>query len=554
MRVLFVIDSFYTTNNGTSISAQRFAGELRRRGHEVRVLCWDTPKDALAKNLTDGDFTTVKFRMPIFQPLCDKHDFSFAYNDTKIVHAACDWADIVHVYVPFGISMEAVNYCNKIDKPVTAAFHIQPENMTSSVSMGKVEWFNELFYRSFRRNLYNRVRHIHVPSEFMAGMIAARGYTAKIHPISNGIQDAFMEAGIRKKLTIRGKKADDAPLKIMMIGRLSQEKRQDVIINAVRYSKYADRIQLVFAGRGPEYDKYVEMGKGLKHQPQFIYVGRDELIEHLLDTDLYVHASDMESEAISCIEAFATGLVPVIANSHVSATPQFALDGRSLFLPGDPKDLARAIDYWFDHPGTRHFMEEQYRLAGRKYSLEASVTQFEQMLDEEIQEHKTHFESVDGFARNVKVAYRNWRIAACSIVAFLLLAFNVSAQERIEPMPFGNFETWTESSIKESKLIGGETKTLYKIGGTWGSSNAHAKPLGIDKVSVSVRPERRGNGWCCRMESTLEVVRAVGINFKALATGSIYTGKMIDVVDMKHSSDPTSAIDMVCLSQVVLVR
>ena len=396
MKILFVIDSFYTTNNGTSISAQRFAGELRKRGHEVKVLCWDTP-EYIENNLTDGDFTTKKFHIPVFQPLCDKHDFSFAYNNKNIVHDACDWADIVHVFVPFGIEMEAINYCHRIGKPVTAAFHIQPENMTSSVSMGKVEWFNEMFYRSFRRNIYNRVRHVHVPSQFMGNMIAERGYTAKIHVISNGIQDAFMEAGERKHLTQTLSQGEGASslkgdgkevFKIMMIGRLSQEKRQDVIINAVKYSKYADRIQLVFAGRGPEYDKYVELGKDLKHQPQFIYVGRDELIEELLTTDLYVHASDMESEAISCIEAFSTGLVPVIANSEVSATPQFALDGRSLFMPGNPKDLARAIDYWLDHPEERRYMEEQYRLAGRKYSLAASVTAFEEMLNEEIQDNE----------------------------------------------------------------------------------------------------------------------------------------------------------------------
>ena len=36
------------------------------------------------------------------------------------------------------------------------------------------------------------------------------------------------------------------------LGRLSKEKRQDVIINALKYSKYGDRIQLVFAGKGPE--------------------------------------------------------------------------------------------------------------------------------------------------------------------------------------------------------------------------------------------------------------------------------------------------------------
>ncbi|MBQ6724319.1 MAG: glycosyltransferase [Paludibacteraceae bacterium] len=390
MKILFVIDSFYTTNNGTSISAQRFAGELRKRGHEVKVLCWDTP-EYIENNLTDGDFTTKKFHIPVFQPLCDKHDFSFAYNNKNIVHSACDWADIVHVFVPFGIEMEAINYCHEIGKPVTAAFHIQPENMTSSVSMGKVGWFNEMFYRSFRRNIYNRVRHVHVPSLFMGRMIAERGYTAKIHVISNGIQDAFMEAGEKKAESRKSKvESQKQVFKIMMIGRLSQEKRQDVIINAVKYSKYADRIQLVFAGRGPEYDKYVELGKNLKHQPQFIYVGRDELIEELLTTDLYVHASDMESEAISCIEALATGLVPVIANSEVSATPQFALDGRSLFMPGNPKDLARAIDYWLDHPEERLHMEEQYRLAGRQYSLEASVTKFEEMLNEEIKENEAY--------------------------------------------------------------------------------------------------------------------------------------------------------------------
>lgn len=415
MKVLFVMDNFYTTNNGTSISAQRYAAELRRREHQVKALCWDSPKDTTTEPLTDGDFHTAKFHMPFFQPLMDKHDFCFAYNDKQKVHEACDWADIVHIFVPFGISWEAIRYCNKIGKPVTGAFHIQPENMTSSVSMGKVNWFNELFYRTWNRDIYSHLRHIHVPSKFMGSMLAERNYTAKIHPISNGIQDAFMLAGEQKRANEKIRKCEnDKIFKIMMIGRLSQEKRQDVIINAVKYSKYANSIQLVFAGKGPEYEKYVELGKDLKHQPQFIYVGRDELIENLLDTDLYVHASDMESEAISCIEAFATGLVPVIANSHVSATPQFALDGRSLFIPGDPKDLARAIDYWLDHPGERRVMEEKYRLAGREYSLAASVEKFEQMLNEEIHEHETHYSVAGGFDLDIRLAGKRFGFPASS--------------------------------------------------------------------------------------------------------------------------------------------
>ncbi len=56
MKILFVIDTLYTSNNGTSISAQRYISGLRKRGHEVRALCGDTPKTEDDKRITDGDF------------------------------------------------------------------------------------------------------------------------------------------------------------------------------------------------------------------------------------------------------------------------------------------------------------------------------------------------------------------------------------------------------------------------------------------------------------------------------------------------------------------
>ena len=67
----------------------------------------------------------------------------------------------------------------------------------------------------------------------------------------------------------------------------------------------------------------------------------------------------------------------------------FALDDRSLFLPGNPKDLVRAIDYWLDNPQERECMEKAYVKAAKKYSLAISVGMFEEMLNEEIEEQKT---------------------------------------------------------------------------------------------------------------------------------------------------------------------
>lgn len=379
MRILFVIDTLYTSNNGTSISAQRYAAELRKRGHEVRALCGDKPKTEEDKQITDGDFCTGIFHFPIFQFMCEKHDFFYGNANKKIIEEACNWAEVVHVYTPFFMSNAAISYCNKIGKPVTAAFHVQPENITSSFGMGKVKWINDMIYRIFRKETYSRVGYIHAPSVFIANELRKHGYTSQIHIISNGIHDEFLQAYNRKVKTENSVQNKEC-FKIMMVGRLSQEKRQDVIINAVKYSKYADRIQLVFAGRGPEYARYEKLGRTLKYKPLFIYKQRPQLIEELLTTDLYIHASDMEIEAISCIEAFATGIVPVIADSNNSATPQFALDDRSLFKAGDPKDLARAIDYWLDRTRERKIMEEKYALAARKYSLTNSIKLFEKML------------------------------------------------------------------------------------------------------------------------------------------------------------------------------
>ena len=397
MKILFVIDTIYTSNNGTSISAQRFACELRKRGHQVRALCGDKPKNGPEKHITDEDYCTGIFHFPIFQPLCEKHDFFYGNADKAIIRKACDWADIVHVYTPFFLSNATITYCQQIGKPVTAAFHVQPENITSSFGLGKVKWINNMIYKIFHHVTYRRIRHIHAPSPFLAKTLLQKGYTNKMHVISNGIHNEFIRAGEGKtggfslrKCTGELGHDENGIIKIMMIGRLSREKRQDVIINALQYSKYGDRIQLVFAGKGPEFENYVQLAQSLKHQPKFVFLNREQLIQELLTTDLYIHASDMEIEAISCIEAFATGLVPVIADSENSATQQFALDERSLFKAGDPKDLARAIDYWLDRPKERLFMEKKYAGSARKYSLSNSVRLFEYMLREEIADNEHH--------------------------------------------------------------------------------------------------------------------------------------------------------------------
>ena len=376
MKILIVIDQYDGANNGTTISARRFVKYLRKNGNTVKVL--STGQKEIDKYV----LKEVKL-IPIAKQIIKSQGMTFAKVDKEILEKAIKEADIVHFYMPFKLSIEGMKIAKKLNKPMTAAFHVQPENITSTLKLGDNETINNKIYELFRDKFYNNFTHIHCPSNFIANQLKEHGYKGKLHVISNGIEKDFKYNKTEKPEEYKEK------IIITMVGRLSEEKRQDLLIEAVKKSKYSEKIQLIFAGKGPKKRTYVKLGKELKNEPIFEFYKKDDLKNILSFTDIYVHTADAEIEAISCIEAFATGLVPIIANSNKSATTQFALDERSLFKAGNSEDLAKKIDYWLENEQERKNMEKIYAKQAEKYRIENSIEKIEEMLKEEIDERRS---------------------------------------------------------------------------------------------------------------------------------------------------------------------
>ncbi|MGN6240362.1 MAG: glycosyltransferase [Cellulosimicrobium cellulans] len=378
MRVLLVIDQFEDPTNGTTISARRFAVALRERGHEVRVACCRgaaRPGGAGPENRADGvvHYRLEPLRVPGFNRVIAGQGWVLAKPDGDVLRDALGWADVAHVMSPFWLGSRAKRLADALGVPSTAAFHVQPENVTYSLGVGRVGPLNDLVYAVFRP-FYDRFEHVHCPSRFIAGELRDHGYRATLHVVSNGVDPGFVPRTVPKSADLAGR------FVITMTGRLSREKRQDVLLDAVRRSRHADRIQLVLAGRGPLAERYAQQGATLPHPPRIGFLAQDELRDVLAMSDLYVHAADAEIEALGCLEAVATGLVPVISDSRASATGQFALDERSLFRAGDATDLARAIDYWIEHDEERARMGPAYAEVGQEHALDVCVPQIEDML------------------------------------------------------------------------------------------------------------------------------------------------------------------------------
>lgn len=133
----------------------------------------------------------------------------------------------------------------------------------------------------------------------------------------------------------------------------------------------------------------------------------------------------------------------------------------------------------------------------------------------------------------------------CLVLGLLFAGSIAFAQQKgtVVEIPFGNMDSWVKRSVKDSKIIGGETHTLYEIAtprtitelnvpyiqpenSPWATSNVLAD-VGVVKGSATVSPEPRNGGYCARLETKLEKVKVLGMfNMNVIAAGSIYLGSM----------------------------
>ena len=370
MVITVVCDVLGEANNGTTIAALNLIRSMRERGHTVRVVCSDQHRKG------EKDFYIVPNRsLGILDRYLQKNGVKLSFPDKRVIDAAIDGADVVHFIVPFALGRCAVRLAGKRGVPITAGFHCQAENLTSHLFLKDFGLASRVFYWTIWAHSYRHCARIHYPSQFIRDTFEhAIGRKTPGCVISNGVNKAFHPMQVERPERYRDK------FVIQFTGRFSKEKTHRVLIDAAALSKYSDRIQLVFAGMGPLYEKLRRRSQKLKNPPEFRFFSREELVRQLNTVDLYVHPAEIEIEAISCLEAIACGLVPVIADSPRSATRSFALSPRNLFRNKDAKHLAEQIDYWIEHPKEREKMRARYRGFVEQHEYEHCMDRMEAML------------------------------------------------------------------------------------------------------------------------------------------------------------------------------
>lgn len=124
---------------------------------------------------------------------------------------------------------------------------------------------------------------------------------------------------------------------------------------------------------------------------------------------------------------------------------------------------------------------------------------------------------------------------------------------------FGTFDRWSTREVKESAIIGGATKKLYEFYGNqenvvtgktpfsapdgylWRTNNVLAIVAGVVKTNNTIFPEERGDGYCCRIETHIEEVRALGvINMDVTCQGAMFVGVLPEPITT--TKDPMAKV------------
>ncbi|MBR4978536.1 MAG: PCMD domain-containing protein [Bacteroidales bacterium] len=148
-----------------------------------------------------------------------------------------------------------------------------------------------------------------------------------------------------------------------------------------------------------------------------------------------------------------------------------------------------------------------------------------------------------------------------SLTALLSMCHDLNAQDDIVAKinEYGNFDRWSVREVKESGLIGGATKYLYEFYGDqdtlvtnkqpyvspedylWRTNNVLAIVAGVVKTNNTVFPEKRGNGYCARIETHIEEVKALGVvNMDVVCQGAMMIGVLPEPI--KDTKSPMAKV------------
>lgn len=350
----------YDAINGGVISTQRIVEELRNRGHEVYIF-------AAGNQEEDEYFFPMKaFYVPLAKGIMKRLKMPLARPIYTQMEPIFKELDIVHYMFPFWLGYASLRLAKKYQKPSISTFHVQVEHIFKNIHF-EPAYLVRKGYELLVNKLYNHTDFIFCPSKFAHEELIKYNLKSPSQVLSNGVSSIFSPREVNRPNHLKGK------FLIISVGRLTPEKSHKTIIEAISKSEHNQDIQLLIFGEGPQEENLRKQAETLVNPVHIEVVDAQTLSNYYNMADLYIHASEIETEGMAPLEASACGTPLLISDSEKSASRQFALDPQFLFPHDDATALQAKIDHWINNKAALENWGHTYAEEAKKYHISQVV-------------------------------------------------------------------------------------------------------------------------------------------------------------------------------------
>jgi 1,2-diacylglycerol 3-alpha-glucosyltransferase len=305
MRVLITTDTFLPMINGVTASINNLYKELKNSGHEVKILTLsETGKEKVV-----GDIYYLKsIGVKIYPDARIKVPFH-----NKLINEIIEWGpEVVHSQTEFSTMLAAKYVSNKLNIPHIHTYHTMYEDYLGYLPGGKIITKNTA--AKAIKMLLKSVDAIIAPTEKTKNVLLSYGLHMDMYIIPTGIDLKFFQ----KHITIDEKKKIISKLGInygdkiiTYVGRTAKEKNIDEIITFFKdISNEIANARLLIVGAGPELQNLKDLAKkeGLENRIHFAgMVNPDEIYKYYKISEIFVTASNSETQGLTYIEALSSG-------------------------------------------------------------------------------------------------------------------------------------------------------------------------------------------------------------------------------------------------------
>ncbi len=335
MRIGLFTNNYLPFRGGVTTAVETLRHGLEARGHQAWVFApaWSGSHD-------DPPFV---FRYPSVPaptypgfavPLPFSRRWSRAARELDL--------DIFHAQHPFLLGVTARRLARAQGRPLVFTYHTRYEKYAHYVPLP------EPLVASLAVRLASRFASsadlVIAPSTWIAESLAALGVKARLEVVPTGVPLDLFCPGERGEARRRLGLAEDAPL-CLYVGRLDREKSVERIIEAFGSIALAvSGARLLLVGQGSHEVALRRLAGGSPARSAIHFAGsvaREELPPYYQAADLFLFASETETQGLVLAEAHACGL-PAVA-VRASGVDEVVRDGETgLLTKADVEELADA--------------------------------------------------------------------------------------------------------------------------------------------------------------------------------------------------------------------